>query len=113
MIASEVYSSEVKKTAVLSEVMRRSIGISIKEHKEVFEGEITQLMPEETANPLGSFGKSISHVIVGLKTTKGTQTIRLDSSIYSSLLKQKCSVGDVVYIEASSGTVKVNHFSYF
>jgi RuvB-like protein 1 (pontin 52) len=38
MVASEVFSSEVKKTEVLMENFRRSIGIKIKETKEVWEG---------------------------------------------------------------------------
>lgn len=35
MVGSEVYSTEVKKTAVLMENFRRAIGLRIKENKEV------------------------------------------------------------------------------
>lgn len=35
------------------------------------------------------YGKTISHVVVGLKTAKGTKQLKLDPSIYDSLLKQK------------------------
>jgi DNA helicase TIP49 (TBP-interacting protein) len=48
-------------------------GLRIKEKKEVYEGEVTEITPEETENPLGGYGKTISHVIIGLKTTKGTK----------------------------------------
>ena len=71
MVGSEVYSSEVKKTEILMEHFRRAIGLRIKENKEVYEGEVTELTPEETENPLGGYGRTISHVIIGLKTTKG------------------------------------------
>ena len=40
MVGSEVYSSEVKKTEVLIENFSRSIGLRIKENKEVYEGEV-------------------------------------------------------------------------
>ncbi|KAE8691730.1 RuvB-like 1 [Hibiscus syriacus] len=60
MVGSEVYSSEVKKTEVLMENFRRSIGLRIKENKEV-----TELSPEETESVTGGYGKSISHVAVG------------------------------------------------
>lgn len=60
MVGSEVYSSEVKKTAVLMENFRRAIGLRIKENKEVYEGEVTELTPEETENPLGGYGKVLS-----------------------------------------------------
>ncbi|ORX70050.1 RuvB-like 1 [Linderina pennispora] len=106
MTGSEVYSSEVKKTEVLMENFRRAISLRVKETKEVYEGEVTEITPEETENPLGGYGKTISHVVVGLKTAKGTKQLRLDPSIYESLLKEKVSVGDVIYIEANTGSVK-------
>ena len=106
MVGSEVYSSEVKKTEILMENFRRSIGLRIKENKEVYEGEVTQLDPEETENPLGGYGRTISHVVIGLKTTKGFKQLRLDPSIYEGMQKEGVSVGDVIYIEASTGAVK-------
>ena len=76
MVGSEVYSSEVKKTSVLMENFRRAIGLRLKarssacplprrtlhelltlavcdavqENKDVYEGEVTELAPEETEN---------------------------------------------------------------
>ena len=55
------------------------------------------------------YGKTVSHVIIGLKTAKGTKQLKLDPSIYESLQKEKVEVGDVIYIEANSGAVKVNY----
>ena len=106
MVGSEVFSSEVKKTEILMENFRRAIGLRIKEQKEVYEGEVVQLAPEETENPLGGYGKTISHVVVGLKTAKGIKTLKLDPAIYDGILKEKASVGDVIYIEATTGAVK-------
>lgn len=53
MVGSEVFSSEIKKTEVLMENFRRAIGLRIKETKEVYEGEVTELTPFETENPMG------------------------------------------------------------
>ncbi|KAE9401639.1 RuvB-like helicase 1 [Gymnopus androsaceus JB14] len=97
MVGSEVYSSEVKKTEVLAESFRRAIGLRIKETKEVYEG-------ERILSP--GYGKTISHVIVGLKSVKGTKQLRLDPSIYEAILKEKIVVGDVIYIENTTGAVK-------
>ena len=88
------------------ENFRRAIGLRIKENKEVYEGEVVQMTPEETENPLGGYGKTISQVVIGLKTTKGVKTLKLDPAIYDSLQKEKVAVGDVIYIEASTGAVK-------
>jgi len=106
MVGSEVYSTEVKKTEVLMENFRRAIGLRIKETKEVYEGEVTELTPEEAENPLGGYGKTIANVVIGLKTTKGTKQLKLDPSIYEAIQKEKITCGDVIYIEANSGAVK-------
>merc|ERR1711909_252246 len=65
-----------------------------------------ELTPVETENPMGGYGKTISHLIIGLKTAKGTKQLKLDPSIYESLQKERVEVGDVIYIEANSGAVK-------
>jgi len=106
MVGSEVYSTEVKKTEILMEHFRRAIGLRIKENKEVYEGEVTELTPEEAEDELGGYGKTVAHVVIGLKTTKGLKKLKLDPAIYDGLQKEKVSVGDVIYIEANSGAVK-------
>ncbi len=53
----------------------------------------------------------MSHVVIGLKTAKGTKQLKLDPSIYESLQKEKVEVGDVIYIEANTGAVKVGRWS--
>lgn len=83
------------------------VGLRIKETKEVYEGEVTELTPHETENPMGGYGKTVSHVVIGLKTVKGTKQLKLDPSIYESLQKEKVQTGDVIYIESNSGAVKV------
>jgi len=59
------------------------------------------------------YGKTITHVIIGLKTAKGTKQLKLDPSIYESLQKEKVEPGDVIYIEANSGAVKVTSLFLF
>jgi RuvB-like protein 1 (pontin 52) len=107
MVGSEVYSSEVKKTEILYENFRRAIGLRIKETKEVWEGEVTELRPEEVEDPLsGGLTKTVASVIITLKTAKGSKQLKLDPSIYDNIQKEKISVGDIIYIEANSGNVK-------
>jgi RuvB-like protein 1 (pontin 52) len=88
------------------ENFRRAIGIRIKETKEVWEGEVTEISPEEVEDPHGGYGKVVGSVVISLKTTKGTKQLKLDPSIYENLQKEKVAVGDVIYIEATSGAVK-------
>jgi RuvB-like protein 1 (pontin 52) len=86
-------------------------GLRVRETKEVYEGEITELTPTEAENPLSGYGKTISHVVVALKTVKGTKQLRLDPIIYESIMKERVSIGDVIYIEANTGAVKVRRAS--
>lgn len=106
MVASQVFSREVKKTEVIMEHFRKAIGLRIQERKEVYEGEVTELTVEETEDPLGGYGRTVSHVVLGLKTAKGSKTLRLDPTIHDSLSREGVAVGDVIYIEANSGAVK-------
>ena len=52
------------------------------------------------------YGKTVSHVIIGLRTAKGTKQLKLDPSIYETLQKERVETGDVIYVEANSGAVK-------
>ncbi|CAG0918583.1 unnamed protein product [Notodromas monacha] len=106
MVGSEVYSSEVKKTEVLMENFRRAIGLRVKETKEVYEGEVTELTPQEIENTMGGYGKTIAGVIVGLRTSKGTKQLKLDPTVFEALQQEKVAVGDVIYIETNTGAVK-------
>ena len=38
---------------------------------------------------LGGFDKVINHVVIGLKTMKGTKQLKLDPTIYDALQKEK------------------------
>lgn len=40
----------------------------------------------------GGYGKSISHVIIGLKTVKGTKQLKLDPTIFDALIKEKVRI---------------------
>ena len=52
---------------------------------QVYEGEVTELSPVEAENPIGGYGKTVSHLVIGLKTAKGTKQLKLDPSIYESI----------------------------
>ena len=98
LVASEVYSTEVKKTEVLAEHFRRAIGLRVKETKEVYEGEVTEITPEAGvgvsagAGGAASYGPSVSRVVLGLKTARGSKQLRLDPAMHDALLKEKVAV---------------------
>jgi DNA helicase TIP49 (TBP-interacting protein) len=38
---------------------------------------------------VGGYGKVVNHVVIGLKTVKGTKQLKLDPTIYDALQKEK------------------------
>ncbi|KEP63271.1 UNVERIFIED_CONTAM: TIP49 C-terminus family protein [Hammondia hammondi] len=111
MVASEVYSTEVKKTEILMENFRRAIGIKIKEMKEVYEGQVMEMIDEPSESVLNDETEEkdkrvTSPIKITLKTQKGSKTLRLAPQINEGLKRQQIRVGDVIYIEASTGNVK-------
>ncbi|KAG9232160.1 TIP49 C-terminus-domain-containing protein [Amylocarpus encephaloides] len=80
--------------------------VGIREMKDVLEGEVTELTPEEAENPLGGYGRTISTLVIGIKTTRGTKKLRLDPSVYEALQRERVTVGDVIYLEQTTGACK-------
>ena len=67
---------------------------------------MNEITPDELDDPNGGYGKTISSVTIGLKTSKGSRQIKLDPTVYENIQKEKIQIGDVIYIETSSGAVK-------
>lgn len=53
-----------------------TLTLTLNPNPKVYEGEVTELSPEETENPLGGYGRTVSHVVIGLKTTRGGKQLR-------------------------------------
>lgn len=88
--ASELYSSEVKKTEILEEFLRLSVLVRIKEFKDVYEGEVV----------------NIRDLSIDLRSGKGTKSLRLSKELTDQLVYQNVKVGDVIHIDSSSGILK-------
>lgn len=63
MVGSEVYFIEIKKIEVLMENFRRVIGFRIKEIKEVYEGEVIELILVEIENSMGGNWEILFYVV--------------------------------------------------
>jgi RuvB-like protein 1 len=103
---SEVYSTEIKKTEVLQEALRRSIVVRMREIKDVYEGEVVELRVLDEQSPFKPHTREIREIQITLKTGRGSKNLRVSSALYEQIEKQKIVTGDVVYIEANSGVIK-------
>ncbi|KAE9390588.1 TIP49-domain-containing protein [Gymnopus androsaceus JB14] len=97
--ASEVYSLSMSKTEALTQALRRSIGVRIREEEEVVEGEVVEIIVERGIT--GS-GKS-SRVI--LKTTDMETVYEMGGKMIDEMTKEKVLAGDIITITKSSGRI--------
>ncbi len=102
---SEIYSAELKKTEVLMQAMRKSIGVRIREQRWVYEGIVEKLEIKFDRHPLNPWQQIPVGGIITLKTKKETRTLKIDSNIVMQLLQKSVSEGDVIWIDEETGRV--------
>lgn len=100
MAGSEIYSLEMSKTEALTQAIRKSIGVRIKEESEIIEGEVVEFQVERPATGTGAkVGKLI------LKTTDMETVYDLGSKMIDSIMKEKINSGDVITIDKATGKI--------
>jgi len=100
LAGSEVYSLEMGKTEALTQALRRSIGVRIKEETEIIEGEVVEVQIDRPATGAGTkVGK------LTLKTTDMETIYDLGQKMIDALSKEKVTSGDVISIDKASGKI--------
>jgi RuvB-like protein 2 len=100
MSASEIYSLEMSKTEALTQAIRKSIGIRIKEETELIEGEVVEVMTEMPATPASQKTGKLT-----LKTTEMETVYDLGTKMIDSIMKEKIQSGDIITIDKSTGKI--------
>jgi len=97
---SEIYSLEMSKTEALTQSLRKSIGIKIKEETDIIEGEVVELQIDRPAQGQGAkVGK------ITLKTCDMETIYDLGEKMIEALSKQQVTAGDVITIDKASGKI--------
>lgn len=95
--ASELFSLEMNVTEALTQSLRKSIGIKIKEETDIISGEVCDIEIDNNNN--GKTGK------LTLKTTEMETLYDLGYKMIEQLSKQNIDIGDVINIDKSSGKI--------
>ncbi|MCS7098971.1 MAG: RuvB-like domain-containing protein, partial [Sulfolobales archaeon] len=103
--ASEVYSLEAKKTEVLTRAVRKAIGIRIRETRRVYEGAVKEVKIAYGKHPFNPYLKIPRESRVTLETKDDSLTLTVGEEITSQLLRLGIKRGDLIWIDAETGTV--------
>ncbi|PRP88589.1 ruvB-like 2 [Planoprotostelium fungivorum] len=98
--ASEIYSHEMSKTEALTQAIRRSIAVRIKEETEMIEGEVIEIQIDRPASGTGSKSGKLT-----LKTTDMETVYDLGGKMIDALTKEKVTSGDVITIDKATGRI--------
>ncbi|XP_065210379.1 ruvB-like 2 [Planococcus citri] len=100
MSGAEVYSLEMSKTEALTQALRKSIGVRIKEESEIIEGEVVEIQVERPATGVGTkIGK------LTLKSTDMETIYDLGNKMIEALMKERVQAGDVITIDKATGKI--------
>jgi len=102
---AELYSTELKKTEILTRAVRRAIGVRIREIRRVYEGVIKEIKFAMASHPLNPYYKVPRAARVTLATKDEEKTLEVDQSIAIELAQLNIRRGDLVSIDADTGNV--------
>ncbi|KAI8431434.1 hypothetical protein MSG28_015953 [Choristoneura fumiferana] len=103
MAGSEIYSLEMSKTEALTQAIRKSIGIRIKEESEIIEGEVVEVVVDRSAGGGGAGAARVGRLT--LKTTDMETNYDMGAKMVDSMLKEKVQAGDVITIDKATGKI--------
>eukprot|EP00300_Choanocystis_sp_HF-7_P010370 c16915_g2_i2.p1 GENE.c16915_g2_i2~~c16915_g2_i2.p1 ORF type:complete len:471 (-),score=124.40 c16915_g2_i2:99-1511(-) len=100
LAGSELFSLEMSTTEGLTQALRKSIGVRIKEETELIEGEVVEIQIDRPATGVGSKTGKLT-----IKTTDMETIYDLGQKMIDGLSKEKVQSGDVITIDKATGNI--------
>jgi TBP-interacting protein len=105
MSATEIYSTELKKTEILTQVLRKSIGIRVKQKRIVYEGVVKELKTKLVRSRFNPYAAIPREAEITLATKDDQTTLRVGDVVAERLYTAGIKKGDVIWIDAETGDV--------
>ncbi|MDT7875724.1 MAG: RuvB-like helicase [Sulfolobaceae archaeon] len=105
MNASEIYSTELKKTEILTQAIRKSIGVRIKQKRVVYEGVVKDLKVKVARSRFNPYAAIPREATITLATKDDERTLNVGDVIASQFMRLNIRKGDVIWIDAETGEV--------
>lgn len=103
--ASEIFSTDMRKTEFLTQTLRKAIGARIHEIREIYEGEVKEIEIETDQHPYNPYQRIPIGAKIKLSTKDDSKRISVDQSFALQLIQQNIEKGDIVQIDAESGRI--------
>ncbi len=103
--ASEIYSTELKKTEILTQAIRKSIGVRIREKRMVYEGEVKEVRLKVAKSRLNPYSQIPREVEITLATKDDQTKLTAGESVAEQIVRTGIRKGDVIWIDAETGNV--------
>jgi TBP-interacting protein len=105
MNASEIYSTELKKTEILTQAIRKSLGVRIKQRRTVYEGVVKDIKLKVARSRLNPYAVMPREAQITLATKDDERTLNVGDAIAAQLMKMNIRKGDVIWIDAETGEI--------
>ncbi|QGA53586.1 AAA family ATPase [Sulfolobus sp. E5-1-F] len=105
--ASEIYSTELKKTEILTQLIRKSIGVRIREKRLVYEGVVKERKIKVARSRLNPYSQAPVEAQITLTTKDDERTLSVGEEIAQQLVSLGVKKGDIIMIDAQTGHVVV------
>jgi len=102
---SEIYTSELSKTELLMQALRKAIGVRIRERRLVYEGVVKELKVRRARHPLNPYVMVPREARIVLATKDDEMRLSVGEEITLQLLQLGIKRGDLIWIDAETGRV--------
>ncbi|BBG22911.1 RuvB-like helicase [Sulfuracidifex tepidarius] len=100
---SEIYSTELKKTEILTQAVRKSIGVRIRQRRTVYEGVVKEIRVKVAKNRINPYSQVPREAEIRIGTKDEETTLRVGESIAEQIVGKGVRKGDVIWIDAETG----------
>ena len=105
LAASEIFSTDVKKTEFLTQALRKAIGARIHEMRKIYEGEMKEISIEKAQHPYNPYQQVPVGATIKIATKDESKKLTMDQSFAMQLLQQSIETGDIVQIDVDGGRI--------
>ncbi|MEM7824974.1 MAG: RuvB-like domain-containing protein [Candidatus Aenigmatarchaeota archaeon] len=105
LAASEIFSTDVKKTEFLTVTLRKAIGARIHEIRKIYEGELKEISIEKAQHPYNPYQQIPVGATIKIATKDESKKLTMDQSFAMQLLQQGIETGDIVQIDVDGGRI--------